>query len=152
MNTIEDCIHQEATKLIKRHEAYASRLARDLDRIERRTGDARIKTVQRPSYWSIDRGFDPYYVRSHSSAIARSIEKSLAARDYSPRPAFQYEVPKQDGSKRKVSVFQVADSALSTLTFRRLMAKNARHLSSSAYAYRGDLSIHDAVKHVAACQ
>ncbi len=49
---------------------------------------------------------------------------------------------------RKVSVFQVADSALSLLTFQRLMEKNARHFSASAYAYRRDLTVHDAILHI----
>jgi RNA-directed DNA polymerase len=57
-------------------------------------------------------------------------------------------VPKGDGSLREVSVFQVADNAISKLTYSRLTEKNARHLSAHAYAYRRDLTIHDAVLHV----
>jgi len=49
---------------------------------------------------------------------------------------------------REVSVFQVADNAVSNLTFSRLIEKNARHLSAHAYAYRRDLTVHDAVLHV----
>ena len=57
-------------------------------------------------------------------------------------------MPKKDGGIRKVSVFPVADNAISRLTFQRLMEKNARHLSANAYAYRDDLGIHDAILHI----
>src|SRR5262249_24040496 len=59
-----------------------------------------------------------------------------------------YSVGKADGTLRDESVFQVADNAVSNLTFQRLIEKNARHLSSRAYAYRRDLTIHDAVLHI----
>ncbi len=101
-----------------------------------------------PDYWSADKGFDPYYVKSHKTGIAYAIDKALATGVYKPRPAAKYSVPKDDGSTREVSVFQVADNAVSNLTFSRLIEKNARHLSAHAYAYRRDLTVHDAVLHV----
>jgi len=148
-STIETAIRNEAEKIIRRHEMYMTNLARDIRRHELRSGLTQPKTIQKPSYWSIARGFDPYYVLHHAKAIARSMERSLADRSYEPRPAFKYSVPKPDGTFRQVSVFQIADSALSSLTFKRLMDKNARHFSASAYAYRADLSVHDAILHIA---
>jgi RNA-directed DNA polymerase len=147
-STIEVAIRNEAEKIIRRHEMYMTNLAREIRRRELRSGLLQTKTIQIPSYWSIARGFDPYYVRRHAKAIARSLERRLENKTYEPRPAFQYSVPKADGTFRKVSVFQIADSALSSLTFRRLMEKNARHFSASAYAYRADLSVHDAILHI----
>lgn len=147
--TIEEAIRNEATKLVKRQEAYAFNLANELRRREARSSLPQPKVLHRPSYWKTDKGFDPYYVRAHAKAIARSIEKSLALNQYRPRPAVEYQTQNPDGSPRTVSVFQVADSAISSLTFKRLMEKNARHLSSNAYAYRIDLSIHDAILHIA---
>jgi len=146
--TISDAIRAEAQKLIRRHEMYATNVAREARRREKRSGLPQTTVIKRPIYWAVANGFDPYYVRRHAKAIGRAIERSLAAGTYEPRPAFKYQVPKPDGSSRDVSVFQVADSALSALTFRRLMQKNARHFSASAYAYRQDLSIHDAVLHI----
>jgi hypothetical protein len=147
-STIETAILAEASKLIRRHENYMTNLAADLRRKSTRSGLPYSKVIKTPDHWSVARGFDPYYVKKHAAAIALSMKKKLASREYAPLPAFQYAVPKPDGSLRMVSLFTVADSALSRLTFDRLMEKNARHFSASAYAYRGDLSIHDAILHI----
>jgi RNA-directed DNA polymerase len=147
-STIEIAIRAEASKLIRRQEMYMTNLAAELRRKSARSGLAVPKYIQLPAHWSVDQGFNPYYVNKHAKAIARSIERKLGSQEYVPRPAFRYEVPKPDGTLRKVSLFQVADSALSCLTFQRLMQKNARHFSASAYAYRNDLSIHDAILHI----
>ncbi len=101
-----------------------------------------------PGYWSADAGFNPFHVRSNFLGIGYAIEKALAAGQYRPRSAVVYSVVKKDGSLRDVAVFQVADNAVSKLTFQRLIEKNSRHLSSRAYAYRYDLTIHDAVLHI----
>jgi RNA-directed DNA polymerase len=138
----------EAEKLIRRHQKYLSDLAGNLRRKERRSGLRVTKTMYMPGYWSVNSGFNPYHVRSHAGGIAYAIDKALASGRYRPRPAATYSVPKGDGTLRSVSVFQVADNAVSNLTFSRLIDKNARHLSAHAYAYRRDLTVHDAVLHV----
>jgi RNA-directed DNA polymerase len=145
---ILDAIWNEAHKLVTRHQKYASNLAASIRRREKRSGVPVDKHIHLPEYWAADRGFNPYYVRSHSAGFAYAVDKALAAGQYRPRPAVIYQVTKDDGSLRDVAVFQVADSAVSTLTFRRLRDKNARHLSSRAYAYRQDLTLHDAVLHI----
>lgn len=147
-SVIFDAVRDEAHKLIRRHQKYASDLAAAVRRREKRSGLLQAKHIHVPEYWSADRGFNPYYVRAHSAGIAYAIDKALASGRYHPRPAVIYQVRKPDGTLRDVAVFQVADSAVSTLTFRRLIEKNARHLSSHAYAYRRDLTIHDAVLHI----
>src|ERR1700687_3675637 len=141
-------VREEAQKLIRRHQKYLSDLAANIRRKERRCGLQISKTIYMPAYWSVDRGFDPYYVNAHADGYAYAIEKALASGQYRPRPAAKYTVPKSDGSPREVSVFQVADNAVSKLTYGRLIEKNARHLSAHAYAYRRDLTVHDAVLHV----
>src|SRR5579863_7862080 len=148
-STLEIAIRSEAEKLIRRHEMYATNLARECRRRELRSGLPQTKNLLVPEYWSIANGFDPYYVRSHVRAIAKSMERKLSDQIYTPYPAFLYTIPKNDGTLRQVSVFQVADSALSRLTFQRLMEKNSRHFSASAYAYRRDRTIHDAILHIA---
>jgi len=57
-------------------------------------------------------------------------------------------VPKPSGGDRGVSIFQVADSAVSRLTFESLLSKNLPLLSSRAYAYRKDVSAQDAVQYM----
>jgi RNA-directed DNA polymerase len=145
---IFSAVREEAEKLIRRHQKYLSDLAANIRRKERRSGLAIAKTMHMPGYWSVNEGFNPYHVKSHAAGIAYAIEKALASGQYRPRPAAKYVVPKGDGGSREVSVFQVADNAVSNLTFGRLIEKNARHLSAHAYAYRRDLTVHDAVLHV----
>lgn len=141
-------IRDEAHKLICRHQKYASKLAEGLRRRERRSGVPQIKHIHLPEYWSVHKGFNPYHVYGHATGISYAVEKALSSSQYKPRPAVIYQVPKADGSLRDVSVFQVADNSVSNLTFQRLVEKNARHLSSHAYAYRNDLTVHDAVLHI----
>lgn len=145
---ILSAVREEAGKLVRRHQKYVSDLAASIRRKERRSGVALAKTIYVPAYWSADNGFDPYYVRSHASGISYAIDKALDSGQYRPRPAAKYFVPKGGGSLREISVFQVADNAVSKLTFNRLIEKNARHLSAHAYAYRHDLTVHDAVLHI----
>ena len=147
-SVILDAIRAEAFKLIRRHQKYASDLAAALRRKEKRSGTLQTKHIHLPEYWSVDAGFNPYYVHAHRAGIAYAVDKALASGQYHPRPAVTYQVAKADGTLRDVAVFQVADNAVSTLTFRRLIEKNARHLSAHAYAYRRDLTVHDAVLHI----
>lgn len=142
---LSEAIGREAEKLIRRHQRYASQLEDDTRRIERRSGTRPPKTVAFPSYWSTDPGFDPYYVRSRSKSIGYAVNQALRVKAYTPRPAVLFDVPKSDGTLRGVSVFQIADNAISRTVFKQLLAKNSTRLSSRSYAYRSDLTLHDAV-------
>jgi hypothetical protein len=51
---------------------------------------------------------------------------------------------------RLVSVFQVADSAVSRLIFHNLLRKNRQRFCGYSFAYRADLTVHDAIQHIAA--
>jgi RNA-directed DNA polymerase len=145
-----DEINSEALKLIKRHERYAQDLADEFKRRNRRTGADNAPIVLRPSYWSLSPGFNPYLVRSRAADIASSVRVSLRDRQFAPRNAVSYEVQKEDGSPRTVSVFQIADSAVSRQVFHRLLEKNRQKLSAYSFAYRADLTVHDAIQHIAA--
>lgn len=147
---IENAIAIEARKLVRRHQRYASDLEDHVRRVERRSLNKPAKTVLQPPYWSVDRGFNPYYVRQNANSIGYAIGRALAGRDYQPRPAVAYEVPKEGGGTRSVSVFQVADNAVSRLIFKGLLAKNSSRLSAHSYAYRTDLTLQDAILDVAA--
>jgi RNA-directed DNA polymerase len=145
---ILDAIKDEAEKLVRRHQKYATELAAGLRRREKRSGFPQEKHIHLPAYWAADCGFNPYHVLGHARGIAYAIDKSLTSATYRPRPAVIYSIEKVDGTLRDVDVFQVADNAVSTLTYRRLIEKNSRHFSAHAYAYRHDLTIHDAVLHI----
>ena len=79
-----------------------------------------IKEIKFPEYWACDQGFNPYHVRKHSDSIARAINKSLDSHSYVPRPAVIHGIPKASGGVRKLSVFQVADQAISRMIFDRI--------------------------------
>ena len=142
-------IEAEAAKLIARFEAHAQQLADEQARRDRRTTSTEPRLeLRRPRYWALADGFDPFLVRARSTRIAHSINRAIAGSSYEPRTPFLHSVPKPGGGMRDVSVFQVADNAVSKRLFSQLMRKNRTKLSSRAYAYRDDVSVHDAIQYV----
>jgi hypothetical protein len=57
-------------------------------------------------------------------------------------------VPKGDGKRRTLNIFQIPDAAISNLTFKSLLQKNVSRFSAYAYAYREDKTPHDAVNDI----
>lgn len=143
-------IRAEAKKLVDRFTRYTTDLNEEVVRRRRRSGVDVPKTVLRPSYWSAAHGFDPFYVRPRALRIAYAVSKAIRTGRYHPRPAVEYEVPKTDGTKRRVSVFQIADATVSGRVFSSLLAKNVNRFSAYAYAYRRDRTVHDAIQYIAA--
>ena len=127
---ISEEVQAEASKLVRRWERYAQNLHDEFGRRNRRSGGSTVKTLLRPACWACAPGFNPYLVRSRSKEIAEAIEGRLLNRHYIPRNAVSYTVPKADGSPRTVSVFQIADSAVSRIIFQNLHAKNRHRLSA----------------------
>ena len=150
MNKVTQAIFDEARKLVRRHQQYATDLEDRCRREQRRSLVKPPKIVYLPQYWGVNNGFNPYYVRSHARSIGYAISHALIARDYKPRPAVSFVVPKEGGGNRTVSVFQVADNAVSRVVFKQLLYKNSSRLSAGCYAYRTDLTLHDAVLDIAA--
>ncbi|WP_437287645.1 reverse transcriptase domain-containing protein [Sorangium sp. So ce406] len=150
MAALHDDIRSEAAKLIERYESYARQLADERKRRERRT-TAVVQPLHptRPKYWSIAQGFDPYLVRARCERIGHSISRSIRAHTYEPFNAITHRVPKAGGGLRAVSVFQIADNAVSRRIFLSLISKNRSKMSAQTYAYRRDISAHDAIRFVA---
>jgi RNA-directed DNA polymerase len=148
--TFEQELSAECKKLITRYERYVRELRDDDRRRTRRTGFAHRGTIMRPSYWAVDRSFDPYRVRSSIQPISRALKLALRHHDYQPYNPIAYEVPKSDGTTRIVSVFSVADSLVSRRVYASLLEKNKPSLSAYSYAYRDDLTVHDAIHNIGA--
>jgi hypothetical protein len=149
MSELQQAIHEEAAKLIRRFEVYARDLADEQVRRRRRTtAPGPPLRVMRPAYWDLATGFNPYLVRAHEEQIAHSIQRNMRLRAYRPRNAVGYEVAKPDGGARKVAVFQVADNAVSRRVFSSLLEKNRAKLSARSYAYRDDITAHDAIQYI----
>jgi RNA-directed DNA polymerase len=149
--SLRDAVAAEAIKLIRRHERYAQLLAEETVRRRRRTiRHEPALRVLRPAYWELAAGFNPYLVRARADRITHSIRSKLGSRSYKPLPPVSYSVPKKGGGERYVAVFPVADNAVSRFYFKSLLRKNRPRMSSRSYAYREDLTVHDAVQHIQA--
>lgn len=146
--TIENAIKDEASKLINRYEAYHNNLHLEWVRTTKRTGLRPAKTVLKPSYWSDDCKFDPFYCRSKAKSIARSIAKSIKNGTYRPHAPHEKEIPKSSGGFRKLRIYQVPDAAVSRILYGRLLAKNKHRFSSFSYAYRDDRNVHYAIQDI----
>ncbi len=148
MGKIAEAIREEACKLVSRHQTYLFNLHEETRRLNERSGIIWQKELLVPEYWNCHDGFDPYHVRKHADSIGYSIERAIRRGIYRPRPGVQYRVPKDDGTERTVTVFPVADQAVSKLLFKCLLKKNRARFSSRSFAYRADLTVHDAVLHI----
>jgi hypothetical protein len=146
--TFSDELAAECSKIIRRHESYARELRDDDARRSRRTGIPHRGNVRRPSYWSVDKAFDPYVVRSGVEQVSRAIKLAMRNDDYEPYNPVAYGVPKPDGSTRTVSVFPLADATVSRRVYHSLLSKNKSRLSAYSYAYRDDLTAHDAIQNI----
>lgn len=145
----EKQLHAECQKLIKKHERYMRELRKEDVRRKRRGTVPSTGQIHRPSYWSLDKGFDPYHVRSNRKSIVYAVNKALKNGRYEPRSPIAHDVPKAGGEIRVVSIFQIVDSVVSREVFRSLSDKNKALMSARSYAYRDDLSAHDAIQYIA---
>lgn len=147
--TLDRYIHQEASRLIRRQEARQRSSHREtVHRRDRADHPPEKLSADRPEWWQLDSGFDPYLVRRRSENIGHAIWRSLRRGSYAPRPPVSLAVEKADGGAREVCIYQVADSAISRMVFDGILAKNVARMSGRAYAYRKDLSAQDAVQFV----
>lgn len=149
MTRIASVVRDEAEKIIARYERYMRDLHDEFVRRNRRSGRNDEKEILTPSYWRSASGFNPYLVRSRADRIGHSIKEALRKNSYAPRCPVSYAVDKGDGTKREVAVFQVPDAALSRLFYKSLLNKNRSRLSAYSFAYREDLTVHDAIQHIA---
>jgi RNA-directed DNA polymerase len=146
---IREDIVREARRLIVRHETRGRLLAEEhVRRATRSTRRQSAPKLERPHYWALDAGFDPYLVRARSSRIAHSVRDAFAERQYRPRHPFAFDVGKADGGTRTVCIYQVADSAISKMLFDGILRKNLPLMSARSYAYRSDLSAQNAIQYI----
>lgn len=149
MTRIASEISREAVRLIRRHETDCRVAADESRRRNRRsTTDYPRLRAKRPSWWAVSPGFNPYLARSRATTIGHSVREAIVRMDYEPRPPVELRRAKASGGERIVSVYQVADSAISRMVFESVLAKNQALMSGRAYAYRKDLSSQDAVQYV----
>lgn len=145
---IRERIDAECVKLITRHHEYHNRVHTEWERNKKRLASAPAKKIITPDYWQDDRKFNPFYVRSNSAAIARSIADKIENGTYSPNQPFLKKIPKPNGGERELTIFQIPDAAVSRYFYERLLEKNRHRFSSFAYAYRNDRNVHFAIQDI----
>ena len=92
--------------------------------------------------------FNPFYVKKHANTIAYSIAKKIENGSYKPASPANNKIAKDSGGFRDVAIYQIPDSAVSTLFYQRLLAKNKHRFSSYSYAYRNDRNVHFAIQDI----
>ena len=141
-------IGEEAEKLSQRHHAYHNALQLEHMRKLKRVSNAGRKKIKVPDPWGKDKKFNPFYVNKHKKQIAHSISRKIAGGTYQPNPPEIMEIPKSSGGNRKVTVYQIPDSAVSRLIYLQLLRKNKHRFSSFSYAYRNDRNVHFAIQDI----
>lgn len=142
-------ILNECAKLIDRYHSYHNSLHIEWLRNQSRVKDSPPKEVKVPEYWALDPKFNPFYVRRHAGAIAKSIARKISAHEYQPLDPHIKKIPKPGGGERELTIFQIPDAAVSTYFYSRLLAKNRHRFSSFSYAYRNDRNVHFAIQDIA---
>jgi RNA-directed DNA polymerase len=137
---------KQCDELIARHERYINWINGENARSARFLLSPRRMRVKKPDSWACDRKHNPYIVRNRVSQISRSVVSKLIDGTYRPNAPFIRTVPKKGGGVREVCEFQIPDSVVSDLYYRKLLAKNRHRFSSYAYAYRDDRNVHYAIQ------
>ena len=104
-------IIQECEKLILRHHEYHNHVHAEWVRSKARIKDTPAKVIQTPEYWQLDQKFNPFYVKSKASAIAKSIAKKIAEKTYVPNDPFSKSIQKVTGGTRELTIYQIPDAS-----------------------------------------
>lgn len=146
---IERAIIKKAQAILRKHRLEAERSRSYATKYELRTGNhPGPPRIQVPTAWSYHPHFDPKYCIKHARYLSRTIWRKVQSGNYEPKPAILSEIPKPDGSFRKIMAFSIPDSALSNVLHKNITRRNANILSSYSFAYREDKTVFDAVLHL----
>jgi RNA-directed DNA polymerase len=147
-DSIRKALEDECSKLIDRHFEYLSFLDADVKRKSKKLGTHVSKLIKLPEYWAVEPRFHPFKVRPRIEFYADTLTKKIKQHRFEVNTSILHKVPKSDGTIRTVNVFQIADSAISRLVYKSLLAKNYARFSGYAYAYREDKIAYDAIKEI----
>lgn len=145
---LEKIIIEESEKLISRYHYYHNNLEITHKRNKKIFGKTEKKIIKKPSYWDIDKKFNPFYTRKKAKAIAKSIAKKIYNKTYTPNKPHIKTIPKKLSGFREISIYSIPDAAVSKLYYIRLLAKNKHRFSSFSYAYRNDRNVHFAIQDI----
>lgn len=75
---LEDIITKESEKLISRYHYYHNTLEIEHRRNKKRFGNSyKKKTIEKPSYWGIDKKFNPFYTRKKLKLLPNLLQIKL---------------------------------------------------------------------------
>lgn len=143
---IEEAIIRKARGVLRNRRIERATAAKNADRYRKRTGlTPGIPTTGDPTWWAFHPHFDPIYCIRHSRHWSRTIWRKLKANLYHPVPAIQFDVPKPDGTSRKIMAFTIPDCALANVIHKKVTQRNINLFSRLSYAYRPDQNVFDAI-------
>lgn len=150
MDDISEAIRLAAREKIRAQARRVQRARAESVRRQRRSLP-KLPTLEarRPLLWSYDPSHDPYHVRARAAVIGHAVSAAVRSGAYAPFPPAGFEVMKPSGGVREVTAFAIADEVVSKRLYGSLLEKNRSALSPRSYAYRPDLGVNDAIRHIA---
>ena len=142
-------IEDQVEELCEKYNTYHNFLHLSVMRKNKNYIIPRTKEIRVPIEWTIDKKYNPFYVSKRRVQIAKSVSKKILNGTYTPNPPYEKEIPKPNGGFRKISIYQIQDSAVSDRFYHNLLSKNKHRFSSLTYAYRNDRNIHYAIQDIA---
>lgn len=143
---LEEAVLEECRKLISRHHREHGHSRALTKRFVRATGELSTTPTSEPPHWHVSSCFNPFKVRERAPQIAKALQGKIAEGMYSPLPALVKNIKKPDGGTRPIAIFPVADAAVASICFKSILRRNASRLSPFSYAYREDITLHDAIE------
>jgi hypothetical protein len=146
---IEQAIVRKARAVLRVQRIERATQLKYAERYAKRTGQAAgTPLATLPGAWQLHPHFDPRYCVTHARHLAKTIWRELQSEQYEPTPAVQYEIPKPDGSQRKIMAFTIPDATLSNILHRKITERNINLFSAYSFAYRPDKTVFDAILHL----
>lgn len=143
---IEEAIVRKARSVLRSRRLEFASAIKNSERYRKRTGLVPgTPSANNPDWWSFHPHFDPVYCIRHARFLSKVIWRKLQSSMYRPVPAIQFDIPKPDGSSRKIMAFTIPDSALANVVHRQATKRNLSLFSRFSYAYRPDQNIFDAI-------
>ncbi|KGO87071.1 DNA polymerase [Flavobacterium rivuli WB 3.3-2 = DSM 21788] len=142
-------IEKQARELCEKYNTYHNFLHLSIERKNKIYLTPFTKDVRIPKEWNEDNKYNPFYVYKRRAQIAKSVSRKILNGTYLPNAPILREIPKPNGGKRTISIYQIQDSAVSDRFYHNLLSKNKHRFSSLTYAYRNDRNIHYAIQDIA---
>lgn len=141
-------IARQAIQIKERFELYHNNIERWHQRVSSIYTSPPNKIITVPVEWDEDPKFNPYYILKRNAQISKSVARNILNENYKPNPPYYKTIPKKGGGTRKLSIYQIQDSAVSYRMYKNLLQKNKHRFSSFSYAYRDDRNLHFAIEDI----